>query len=206
MRLRASRVGHFRLLALAGAQDLRKGLKSLHMVSHWRGSRPPASSAAVGTVTLPDPAVCQRQQLKASCPGSAFRIPRQHQRRRRLTVKALDAPVLSTLTLGQSVPLWVPALVALWPVSQVAAALQNWTRGFRLCHPLPGTPESKSPWRSLAGDLKQGLSPQIHREFTALAEQFGGVFHTRILWRQVHDACFLGFAVIILVELTAPEI
>lgn len=139
------------------------------------------------TTVSREPATSWRRQPLLLSPATAFRIPKQQQRQRRLAVKALTAPALSTLVFGQSVPLWVPALLALWPVTQVTKAVQQWTRGFRMCCELPGTLESKSPWRSLGGDLKHGLSPQIHREFTALAEQYGGVYHSRVLWAQACD-------------------
>ena len=96
-----------------------------------------------------------------------------------------DKPLIAALALGPAAPFWLLALLGLWPIAQVVQTLQKWRRGFEGCRPLPGTPESKSLLRSLSGDLKYGLSPQIHREFTGLAERYGGVFHSRVLWAQV---------------------
>ena len=145
--------------------------------------RSPASRAGLGNRSL-KPAIFLRKQPLFLSADPASRRFRGRQRHGRLTARAVTAPALSTLTFGQSVPLVGPALLALWPASLVADALRKWTRGFSICRRLPGTPESKSLWRSLGGDLKHGLSPQIHREFTALAEQYGGVYHSRVLWAQ----------------------
>ncbi|KAK9837888.1 hypothetical protein WJX74_007245 [Apatococcus lobatus] len=114
-----------------------------------------------------------------------LRVSKPQQRHAIVVSKALPAPTLSALTLAGNAPFWLAALLAFWPLSKAADALQNWYRGFRICCELPGTPYSKSILQSLGGDLRHGLSPQIHREFTALAEQYGGVYHSRVLWAQV---------------------
>ncbi len=110
----------------------------------------------------------------------------QLSRDRQKTVCTAAAQFLSpaSLAVSRAIPSWLPAILSLWPLSQAAGSLRRWFRAFTNCRTLPATPESLAVLQSLGGDLQRGLSPQIHREFTALAEKLGGVYYSRVLWAQ----------------------
>ena len=90
---------------------------------------------------------------------------------------------LVAISVGRNITVWLPALSGLWLLSQAAGQLRKWYRAFAKCRILPATSDSRSLLRP-KGDLNYGLSPQIHRKFTALAERLGGVYYSRVLWAQ----------------------
>ena len=117
----------------------------------------------------------------------------QSSRDRQKAVCTAAAHFLSpaSLAVSRAFPFWLPAILSLWPLSQAAGSLRKWFRAFTKCKTLPATPESLAVLRSLGGDLQRGLSPQIHREFTALAEKLGGVYYSRVLWAQARGQLHL---------------